>query len=165
MLLLGCGGLASCSEVEAALASRYSISREDIARMVGRYGDLVEEVLAPTLTDASLAQPVPGAPQHLMAEVRYAATHEGALHLDDLLARRTRISVDTVHRGVESAPAVAALVAPLLGWSAEREQQEVAAYLQRVERERASQALPTDDVAQSVRSQAPDSRPMAADRR
>jgi glycerol-3-phosphate dehydrogenase len=163
--LLGAAGYHATRNREASLASRYSLSREAVARMVGRYGDLVEEVLAPTLTDASLAQPVPGAPQYLMAEMRYAATHEGALHLDDLLARRTRISVDTVHRGVDSARAVASLVAPLLGWSAEREQEEIDAYLQRVERERASQALPTDDVAQSVRSQAPDSRPMAAGRK
>jgi len=162
--LLGAAGYHATRNREAALAGRYGLPREAIARMVGRYGDLVEEVLAPTLTDASLAQQVPGAPQYLMAEMRYAVTHEGALHLDDLLARRTRISVDTAHRGVESAPAVAALVAPLLGWSAERQQEEIDAYLQRVERERASQALPTDDVAQSVRSQAPDSRPLAADR-
>ena len=33
----------------------------------------------------------------------YAATHEGALHLDDVLARRTRISIETFDRGVEAA--------------------------------------------------------------
>ena len=162
--LLGATGYRATRNREAALAARFDVPREAVSRMVGRYGDLVEEVLEPTLADTTLTKAVPGAPQYLMAEMRYGVTHEGALHLDDLLARRTRISVDTPHRGVESAPAVAALVAPLLGWSAEQEQEEVTAYLQRVERERASQALPTDDVAQSVRSQAPDSRPLATDR-
>lgn len=162
--LLGAAGYRATRNREAALAAWFGVPREAVSRMVGRYGDLVEEVLAPTLTDASLAQQAPGAPQYLMAEMRYAVTHEGALHLDDLLARRTRISVDTPHRGVASAPAVAALVAPLLGWSAQQEQEEITAYLGRVEHERASQALPTDDVAQSVRSRAPDSRPLATDR-
>ena len=53
-----------------------------------------------------------------MAEVRYAATHEAALHLDDVLARRTRISIGTSHRGVESAAPVAQLLAGVLGWDA-----------------------------------------------
>lgn len=161
--LLGAAGYHATRNREAAIAARYGVPREAVARMAGRYGDLVEEVLQPSLSDASLTKPVPGAPHYLMAEIRYAVTHEGALHLDDLLARRTRISVDTSHRGVESAPAVAALVGPLLGWSAAREQEEIAAYLRRVEHERASQALPTDDMAQSVRSQAPDLRPLAAE--
>lgn len=160
--LLGAAGYHATRNREAALAARYRVPREAVARMVGRYGDLVEDVLRPSVADATLTQPVPGAPHYLMAEIRYAVTHEGALHLDDLLARRTRISVDTPHRGVDSAPAVAALVEPLLGWSAQRERDEIDAYLERVELERASQALPTDEVAQSVRSQAPDSRPPAA---
>ena len=45
---------------------------------------------------------VPGAPDYLMAEIRYAVTHEGALHLEDVLTRRTRISIEYPHRGVES---------------------------------------------------------------
>ena len=35
---------------------------------------------------------------YLMAEARYAASHEGALHLDDVLTRRTRISIETFDR-------------------------------------------------------------------
>ena len=33
----------------------------------------------------ALAEPLPGADDYLAVEVRYAATHEGALHLDDVL--------------------------------------------------------------------------------
>ena len=39
------------------------------------------------------------------AEVVYAASHEGARHLDDVLTRRTRISIETCDRGVAAAPA------------------------------------------------------------
>ena len=38
----------------------------------------------------------------------YAAAYEGALHLDDILARRTRISIETWDRGVAAATEVAA---------------------------------------------------------
>lgn len=160
--LLGASGYAATRNRAAAIAARYGVTEEMVIRLTGRYGGLVEEVLDPSLVEPSLLQQVPGAPQHLMAEMRYGVTHEGALHLDDLLARRTRISVDTAHRGAKSAPAVAHLVAPLLGWTVDRERAEVAAYLQRVAQERASQALPDDAVAQGARSQAPDSRSLAA---
>ncbi len=43
------------------------------------------------------------APDHLRAEIVYAASHEGARHLDDILARRTRISIETFDRGVAAA--------------------------------------------------------------
>ena len=54
------------------------------------------------------------------AEVVYAASHEGARHLDDVLARRTRISIETWDRGVGAAPQVAGLMAEVLGWSEEQ---------------------------------------------
>jgi glycerol-3-phosphate dehydrogenase len=93
-----------------------------------------------------------------MAEVLYAVTHEGALHLDDLLARRTRISVDTPHRGTESARAVADLVAPVLGWSQADIEREVGSYIRRVQQELASQEALNDLEAQGLRSQAPEAR-------
>ena len=52
-----------------------------------------------------------GSTQYLAAEIRYGAEQEGALHLDDLLTRRTRISIESAERGVDAAPTVAALVA------------------------------------------------------
>jgi glycerol-3-phosphate dehydrogenase len=59
--------------------------------------------------DATLLEPLHGADEYLRAEVRYGATHEGALHLDDLLTRRTRVSIEFPLRGVDSAPATAGL--------------------------------------------------------
>ena len=55
-------------------------------------------------SDPALARPLTGAPDYLAAEVVHAVTAEGALHLDDVLTRRTRVSIETAHRGVESAP-------------------------------------------------------------
>ena len=46
-----------------------------------------------------------GAEDYLAAEVVYAVTHEGARHLDDVLTRRTRISIETFDRGTRSCEA------------------------------------------------------------
>lgn len=156
--LIGAPGLAAARNRAAALASRHGVSHETVLRMLGRYGDLVDEVLEPVLVEPELAEPVPGAPQYTMAEVRYAVTHEGALHLDDLLTRRLRLSIDTHHRGTESARPIAVAVAPILGWTQEDVDREVSAYLQRVEQERTSQQAVRDDLAQQARSRAPETR-------
>jgi glycerol-3-phosphate dehydrogenase len=85
-------------------------------------------------------------------------THEGALHVEDVLARRTRISIEYAHRGTESARRVAEIMAAVLGWSAAQIDEEVAAYQARVDAERRSQTEPDDDAADKVRLQAPEVR-------
>ena len=59
-------------------------------------------------SDPALAEPLPGR-RRLPARPRSSTPrpHEGALHLDDVLARRTRISIETWDRGVDAAPVVA----------------------------------------------------------
>ena len=159
--LLGAAGYAAATNRAASIARRTGVRLDVVHRMLGRYGDLVEEVLEPVLDRPELAEAVPGAPAHVMAEMLYAVTHEGALHLDDLLARRTRISVDTAHRGVLSARPVAELVATVLGWSPEHVEAEVAAYEHRVAQELASQGALDDEQAQAHRSLAPGRRLLA----
>ena len=61
-------------------------------------------------------------------EFRYAVTHEGALTLDDVLTRRTHVAIEDPDAGVGAAEEVAALLAPVLGWDAARQKEEVAAY-------------------------------------
>ena len=66
--------------------------------LAARGADLVDD-------DPSLGEPLAGADDYLRAEIVYAASHEGARHLDDVLTRRTRISIETFDRGVTAAPA------------------------------------------------------------
>ena len=90
--------------------------------------------------EPELAQPLSTARRkYLKVEARYAVSHEGALHLDDILARRTRISIDTWDRGEAAAQEVAELVAPVLGWDAAAVDREVEHYRTRVAAERDSQ--------------------------
>ena len=85
-------------------------------------------------------------------------SHEGALHLDDILARRLRVSVDTPSRGVDVAGEVAQLVAPMLGWDASTLRREVEHYDARVAAEIDSQQQPDDHTADSARLGAPEVR-------
>jgi glycerol-3-phosphate dehydrogenase len=162
--LLGADGYAALVNQVERLADQYELPTWRIQHLLDRYGALIDEVLEPLSGDPSLRDPVPGAPEYIGAEVRYGATHEGALHLDDLLARRTRISIETPHRGTESAASAAGLVADVLGWSPERVQAEVDVYLARVAAERASQDEPDDQAADAVRLVAPDTRKVGVGR-
>jgi glycerol-3-phosphate dehydrogenase len=105
-----------------------------------------------------LGEPLEHAPRYLKVEAYYGASHEGALHLDDLLARRLRVSVDTWDRGVDVAHEVAEIVAPVLGWDGATIEREVEHYRARVAAERDSQAQLDDRTADSARLGAPEVR-------
>ena len=102
--------------------------------------------------------PIKEAPGYLRVEALYAVTAEGALHLEDILARRMRISIEYAHRGVDCAREVADVVAPVLGWTAADVEREVANYAARVEAEILSQAQPDDVSADELRASAPEAR-------
>jgi glycerol-3-phosphate dehydrogenase len=57
-----------------------------------------------------------------------------------VLHRRTHLAIERTDAGLPAAPTVAALLARLLGWDADRQAQEVAAYRAEVERDRAGLA-------------------------
>jgi glycerol-3-phosphate dehydrogenase len=117
---------------------------------------MAEDILALVRADSALGDPLPGADDYIGAEVVYAASHEGALHLEDVLARRTRISIEAWDRGVSAAPVAARLMAGVLGWDTAREEREVQTYLKRVAAERSSQLQPDDESADRIRLEAPD---------
>jgi glycerol-3-phosphate dehydrogenase len=139
-------------------AAGSGVPEETVARLLRRHGDRVADVLDLARADPALARPLTGAPGYLAAEVVHAVRVEGALHLDDVLTRRTRVSIETGHRGVESAPEVAALMGGVLGWDAERTAREVEHYTARVAAERESQRMPDDNTADAARLGAPDVR-------
>jgi glycerol-3-phosphate dehydrogenase len=161
--LLGADGYFAMRNQVDALAAEYGLHPYRVLHVLERYGSMTRDVLEPGLADPALLQTVPAAPDYLMAEIRYAVTHEGALHMEDVLTRRTRISIEYPHRGVESAPAVADLVGDLLGWDGATREHEIDQYVARVEAERASQAKDDDLAADAVRSAAPEIRPDLVD--
>ncbi len=154
--LLGAEGYHAAWNKRGKIAHAFGVHKVRIEHLLNRYGVMTDELLDLLRARPELQEPIPGADDYIAAEVVYAATHEGALHLDDVLARRTRISIEAWDRGVSAAPVVAALMARELGWDAAREKREIDTYLARVVAERESQLQPDDESADRVRLEAPE---------
>ncbi|WP_104105977.1 glycerol-3-phosphate dehydrogenase/oxidase [Nocardioides sp. 616] len=154
--LVGAYGFETRTNQRVALARAAGLEVGRIDHLLGRFGGLVDEVLSLIQERPELARPLAQAEEYLAAEVVYAVTHEGARHLDDVLTRRTRISIETFDRGVLAAREVASLMAQELGWDAGVADSEVDHYLRRVEAERQSQRKLTDQEADEARVQAPE---------
>jgi glycerol-3-phosphate dehydrogenase len=157
--LLGADGYHALVNQADQLGARHGLHPYRVRHLLDRYGSLVHEVLALASGRPELLRPLAAAPDYLRVEVVYAVSHEGALHLEDALARRTRISIEYPHRGVDVAEEVAGLMAPILGWDAATAEREIKIYVARVEAERDSQTQPDDQAADARRSAAPEARP------
>lgn len=155
--LVGADGFAAAWNVRTALSAEFGIGERNVEHLLQRYGTLAFDVLELIRGDASLGQLLPGTGDYLRAEVVYSARSEGALHLDDVLTRRTRISIEAADRGVAAAPVVARLMGDVLGWDEQRVEGEVELYLERVFAEGGSQEQPDDASADRVRLRARDS--------
>ncbi|MFE6227187.1 glycerol-3-phosphate dehydrogenase/oxidase [Streptomyces sp. NPDC057854] len=154
--LLGAEGYRALWNARARTAARTGLHVARVEHLLNRYGSLTEELLALVAEDPALGAPLTGAEDHLRVEVVYAASHEGARHLDDVLTRRTRVSIETFDRGTRCAREAAELMAPVLGWDESRIAREVEHYEKRVEAERESQRQPDDQTADAARLGAPD---------
>ena len=154
--MVGAVGFQAVWNGRTAMARQAGLHVERVEKMLLRHGVLTSEVLDLIRERPELREPLPGGEDYLKAEIVYAASHEGALHLDDVLARRTRLSIETWDRAVGASRAAAELVAPILGWDAATIDNEVEHYQQRVEAERVSQTMPDDWSADEARLQAPD---------
>jgi glycerol-3-phosphate dehydrogenase len=154
--LVGADGFAAMWNQRHALAASSGLHVVRIEHLLNRYGSLVGELLELVQREPALAAPLPGADDYLRVEVRYAVTHEGARHLEDVLARRTHISIESWDRGVEAAPVVAELMAGPLGWDDRQRLREIEHYTARVVAERQSQDQPDDATADAARLDAPD---------
>ncbi|MBA4608346.1 glycerol-3-phosphate dehydrogenase/oxidase [Aeromicrobium sp. Marseille-Q0843] len=159
--LLGADGYSALWNQRQALAAQHGLGVGRVEHLLNRFGTLATEVLDLIADRPDLAEPLTGADDYLRAEVVYGVTHEGARHLDDILARRTRISIETFHRGTECASEAAELMAEVLDWSDAQREREVDHYLKRVDAERESQTMPDDETADAARMGAPDVVPVA----
>jgi glycerol-3-phosphate dehydrogenase len=154
--------LAGADGYQALWNGRYSLARSSglhvarIEHLLDRYGSMIGEVLDLIAGDASLGKPLAGADDYLRAEVVYAASHEGARHLDDVLARRTHASIETWDRGLSAAEEAVTLMAGPMKWKSRQIARELENYRARVAAERASQEAESDQDADAIRLGAPD---------
>jgi glycerol-3-phosphate dehydrogenase len=156
--LLGAEGYHALWNRRRRLAEESGLHVSRIEHLLGRYGSLTTEVLDLLAGRPELGERVDGADTYLKVEAVYAASHEGAVHLDDLLTRRTRTSIETFDRGLAAARCVAPLMGEVLGWDEDDIAAELAHYEARVEAERESQRMPDDRTADAARMGAADLR-------
>ena len=117
-------------------------SDDALAHLIERYGDEARAVLALADRDDRLRQPlIPGLP-YLKAEAVYAARHEMARSVDDVLSRRTRARLLARDASAAAADEVAALLATELGWDAAQQHADAAAYRDAIAHERSESRLP-----------------------
>ena len=154
--LLGAAGYHEKWAGRQRLAETSGLPVAEIERLLGRYGSCVDDLLRLIRKRPELGRPVEGSGGYLAAEIVYACTHEGAVRLEDVLARRTRTAIEVRDRGLAAAPHAAALMAPQLGWHEARASQEVARYRDAVAADRAGQAEPDDLRAYQAHAAVPD---------
>jgi glycerol-3-phosphate dehydrogenase len=123
--LVGAQDFARLSAHRGDLAREFGIDESMVQHLLSRYGDQVRAVLNPTARRPDLLRPLGAAPGYLRCEVLYAMTSELALHLDDVIERRTRITIETRHRGSDVLEEVAALMGEELGWSDSQLREEI----------------------------------------
>ncbi len=156
--LLGADGYFALVNQTVQVGQTHGLHPYRVKHLLDRYGSLLHEVLELGARNPELLQPITDAPDYLQVEAVYAATAEGALHLEDILARRTRIAIEYPHRGVNCAEQVAELVAPALGWDRATVEREIETYRARVHAEVESQRQPDDESADALRAAAPEAR-------
>ena len=123
------GDVASLDGELAAARAAVGAGRDDIAeRLVAAYGSRWRDVWALAAADPALGAPLVIGLPYVAAELVHAARSEMACTLADLLVRRTFLAFETTDAAVCVAERVAALVAPVLGWSAADERREVERY-------------------------------------
>ena len=105
------------------------------ARLLGRYGTESAAVLALADGRPELLEPVVEGLPYIGAEFVYAAREEMARTLDDVVSRRTRATIQRAHATMDAAAAVAALIAPDMGWSEEETAEQVARYTESCQKE------------------------------
>lgn len=154
--LVGAVGYEATRAQAAAQAHRLGWDKSRTEHLLTRYGSELSLLADIVRADPDLGRPLAAAPAYLRSEVAFAVTHEGALHLEDVLERRVRLAHEQRDGGAAALDEIGDIVAPLLGWDADRLRAEKDAYRRRVEARLAAAEQPDDASASRVRRAVPD---------
>ncbi len=160
--LVGAVGLEALGRRATVVARTYGWSGQMVDHLLHRYGSLLGDLVDAIAARPDLARPLEHAPAYLRAEIVYAATHEGVLHLEDVMLHRTRLNYEMRDRGLAALPEIAALVGEALGWDEATVAAEMHSYTERALAERDAELEPDDGAAEAVRLRTPDVTPMRA---
>ena len=105
------------------------------ARLLSRYGTESAAVLAVADGRPELLEPAVAGLPYTGAELVYAAREEMAQTLDDVLSRRTRATIQRAQASMDAAAAVAALIAPDMGWDEQEAADQAARFIESCQKE------------------------------
>ncbi len=120
LLLAGAIGWPEARPEIEARGRALGLAPDTLRHLAFNYGRDAMAVLDLIDQDELLSERLVADLPYIRAEVLHAVRYEMALRLDDVLARRTRISVEDRDRGARVAGDVARLMAGELGWSLDR---------------------------------------------
>lgn len=136
--LVGADGYFALEQQKERIALENGLTVETVTHLLNRHGSLISEILMIIKEQPKLAKRLDSDLPYIQAEIIYAVSHEGAQSVDDVISRRTRLSFEATNHAVHLAEEVAALIAPVLGWSAKDRKASIAQYLEMVAREKAA---------------------------
>ncbi|QYG93742.1 glycerol-3-phosphate dehydrogenase/oxidase [Iamia sp. SCSIO 61187] len=122
---------------------------ERTRHLAERYGGEARTILALIERDPALGEPLVEGLPYVRAEAVYAARHEMARTVDDVLSRRTRARLLARDASDAAADDVGRLIAPELGLSDDEVAAQVAAYRADLAHERAANAAHGDGLVAS----------------
>ncbi|HEV3473595.1 MAG TPA: glycerol-3-phosphate dehydrogenase/oxidase [Actinomycetota bacterium] len=132
---LGCADLEGLRAAAAQRLRTLGLDDSTGRHLIRAYGDRALDVLDIAAAEGLTAPLAPGyAP--ITAEAVYCARHEMAVHLNDLLARRTRLALLDRNAGIGESAHGADLMGREHGWRRSHRKLEVEAHRLEVERER-----------------------------
>lgn len=134
--ILGADGYFALSNQLESISQVFNVDLETIKHLFTRHGANIFDVLNIVQKDGALAERITPELLYIRAEVVYAVQSEGALTLEDVLARRTRISIESADSGLAIAEQVARIMATILGWSEEECKRALLEYVAYVDSER-----------------------------
>ena len=103
-----------------------------LAHLSDLYGSRIADVVALAVEQPQLGLPLSPRYKDIGAQVVLAVRREHCVRLSDFMRRRTLLGA-AEDQGWDAAPSVAAIMRTELGWSAEREADELAAYRSEIE--------------------------------
>ncbi|MDO5672477.1 MAG: glycerol-3-phosphate dehydrogenase/oxidase [Actinomycetaceae bacterium] len=158
--LQGAEGYRALWNGRANLADESGLSVDHIEDLLNRYGSDIHVILDSIHKDPTLGEELPGAKEYLKAEVAFALTHEGALHLEDVLLNRVRLSFEHRDKGISAVETIADMCQAELGWNKQQRAREIEVYKQRCAIEEEAEGILTEKEAQALRSTVEDICPM-----
>ena len=133
--LVGADGYFALVQQVDRIAKESGLETVTVTHLLNRYGSMISEILELIKNQPVLAKVLHKDLPYIKAEIYYAASHEGAQTVDDVISRRTRIAFEAANHGVDLAGDVADIIAPVLGWSAKNRKESISAYEDLVQRE------------------------------